>query len=910
MRPVLHSIRIGVAIAAAALFVVPPPAQAIQVVYSPSRPTFNDVIVIEIRDCLQPGTLHWGVNARDGQWEEANEVYRPGGSWMDGKATRTPLDGPAEGNVCRIQLGPFNHTNQFVTSVDFAIQWQNQSWENFGGRDFHIAIGPERITFSPTNPTLNDLVVVTVHDSLPGGELHWGVNEEIREWRPPHTSYWPAGTYILPGGTGANTPLPPPDEKGDSVITLGPFNRGEQVVHTVQSCVRWGSEWDTDFGRNYNLTISTESRPGEPRVTVYTPAEEETLHDELPVEVSVENGGEVELWLDGEQYAVLTEPPFTRSRPLLDIAYGRHHLVARTARDGKVGMDEVSFWRAPRIETVEVPAGLARGATIEDDGNVSFLLHAPGKRFVSLVGSFNQWNPAADVMHPTLDGNWWLRRHLPDGTNYYQYVIDGSRYLADPYSRDVEWKDEKGREHWRGENARSVLEIPRKEYAWKSNHYRRPPLEELVIYEFFIEDFCPGQGFTGVIARLDYIEQLGVNAIEPLPVTEFPGATGWGYNPAFHFAPETTYGTPEELKRLIDECHQRGIAVILDMVLNHMEWQSPLYQLYRADYEASPYFYLFLGENWGFPDLEQQSEEFKRYASDAIGFWLREYRVDGFRYDATRWVGWQGYNDWGASWFAYAGKQADPGSIQIAEHLPADPDLMNQTPMDSGWHDYIRWRLREMLSRGELDAGEFERIMNPLLIGFTNAYQRVAYVESHDEERVPRELMHAGYSFDEAILRSRTAAAVILTTPGIPMLYSGQEFAEIVPKRVGPSVLSWHKLELPTFSGLRDSLSRLVKLRTSEPALRSHSFELLINNEQSDVAAYARHEGDSHVVTVVNFSRYPQEVSIEWPAGGVWNEALSGESRTVTAGQRDSLGLRPGDAGVWRLQSATAMINP
>ena len=128
----------------------------------------------------------------------------------------------------------------------------------------------------------------------------------------------------------------------------------------------------------------------------------------------------------------------------------------------------------------------------------------------------------------------------------------------------------------------------------------------------------------------------------------------------------------------------------MDMVFNHMDYSSPLYQLYGLDYDASPYFHRFLGENWGFPDLRQDSPAFKRYVADMLRGWVEEYHVDGFRYDATRWVGWKGYNEWGAGWFAYAAKQADSNSWQIAEHLPADPDLQSRTEMDTGWHDYFR----------------------------------------------------------------------------------------------------------------------------------------------------------------------------------------------------------------------------
>ena len=157
---------------------------------------------------------------------------------------------------------------------------------------------------------------------------------------------------------------------------------------------------------------------------------------------------------------------------------------------------------------------------------------------------------------------------------------------------------------------------------------------------------------------------------------------------------------------------------------------------------------LFPGDNWGFPDIEQTSGASSVHGRPA-SFLDRGISCDGFRYDATRWVGWQGYNDWGASWFAWAGKQVDTGTYHIAEHLPSDPALSNRDGDGLQWHDYFRWRLRDMLRNAKLDQAEFERIMDPAKLGFDDPFGRMVYTESHDEERLPRELEQAGFSLDE-----------------------------------------------------------------------------------------------------------------------------------------------------------------
>jgi len=851
-------------------------AAAVHIRWSPARPSWEDRIRIAIEGASQGGVLHWGVNARDRLWEQAIPAHRPPGSSTDGLATRTPLSGPDDEGRYFVTLGPFNHPEQLVRSVDFAIQWSDGTWDNNDGADYHIAVGPQRITIAPEQPTVNDPITVTVHNSRPGGMLHWGVNDIQGQWQPPHKVYWPAGTVRFEDGQSVDTPLPPPNEAGESVMQLGPFNQAQQVVRSLHMVVHWGSDWDTDFGRNYNTTLAADTHPSAPTVTFRAPAEGAVAQVALPVTVEVERANRVELWVDGTETTTLDAEPYAFRLPTAELQPGPHVLVARVESQGRAALDERTFWIVPEYEREPLPENAGQGATVHEDGTVTFALYAPEKHFVALIGDFNDWNPNGDLMKLSPDGTWWLRRAVPPGTHRYQFLIDGVTRLADPYARDIEWKDETGAETYRPEAAKAVLEEKGEPYAWQHPDYRRPPANAMLIYEFYIEDLCPGQGFTGVVAKLDYIRDLGANAIEPLPFNEFPGDTSWGYNPSFHFAAESTYGTPRELKRLIDAAHARGLAVIMDMVLNHMDANSALFQLYGQDYDASPYFRLFLGENWGFPDLDQRSDAFKRYTRDVIAYWLQEYRIDGYRYDATRWVEWQGYNDWGASWFAYVGRQAKPDSLHIAEHLPTDPALMNNTEMDAGWHAHYRWRLREMLERAELNGAELQRILDGRRVGFQNSFQRVVYSESHDEERVLRELLKHGYDFDEALRRAETALALTLTTPGIAMIYSGQEWGEYTPRIVGPNPLQWHQLELAPFARLHERVRRLCHLRTSHPALLADNLTLFLNDEHRGVAAYRRSTGNGVVVVAVNFSRNPQDVSLPLPHGeATWRNVMA-----------------------------------
>lgn len=864
------------------------PARAAEIRWSPEAPVRDDVIRIEVAGGSQGGTVHWGVNPRGSQWEPVIPAYRRFGTVMDGLAARTPLQGPDEQGRRWLDVGPFSSPEQAVGELVFAIQWDDGSWENNGGEDFVIPVSSGRIRFDREAYGLNDVVTIRVLRSAPGGELRWGVNAVRGRWQPPDPVYQPAGTKPSGDGLAVDSPLPDPDDDGVSSIVLGSFNRPEQVVTSLHVAVHWGDRWDTDFGRNFNTAIDL-APPGAPEIDLVYPQSGYWVETHLEVH-GTSPAAPVTLWLDGVRIASQSNTAFRFDVPLADRAYGPMSVTVHADTDAGAAMSHAEIWHVPTYPRAVLPEGVGLGATVLASNRVAFALHAPGKRFVSLVGDFNGWDAGADRMNLGTNGTWWIVKELPPGRYAYQYRIEDQLSIADPYATDVEWKDELGRETYRHDRARAILDTAAPPFAWSETGYRRPSLESLLIYEFHIHDLAPGQGYTGVIARLDDIRALGVNAIQPLPFTEFPGDHSWGYNPAFHLAPESSYGTPEELKQLVDAAHARGLAVIADLVFNHMDWNSALYRLYGDDYTASPYFRLFTGENWGFPDIEQDTPQTKAYIRAALHHWIRDYRIDGFRYDATRWTEWEGYNDWGAGWYAYAAKEADPGSIQIAEHIPADPALIRDTEMDTGWHAHFRWRIRDMLQHAYLDQAEFEKVMNATALGFQYNLQRMVYTESHDEERVWREFSRQGYRGEELTDRAISALALTLTAPGPAMIYAGQEFGEMSPKIVGWNPLHWELREDPARRPLVEAAPRLCRLRTTHPALTSEKILFHPPFPEPNVAAYTRGPLTDPVVVAVNFGRRPATIALDLPGPGrAWFDQVSGQP--VEAGEEGIPGL-------------------
>lgn len=871
-----------------------------EVLHEPLHPSVDDVIQIEIHGAPQGGTLHWGVNAVGTTWEQAIPAYRPDGSAVAGIATRTRLQGPDENGVYRIALGPFNNTNQLIRALNFAIQWDDGTWSNKDEKNFNLPISFGRISVTPERPTINDRILVQVRRSRAGGQLRWGINAENDMWQPPANLYWPRGTVAAKDGLAVDSPLSKPDRNGISTTVLGPFNRSEQVVHTLHMAVHWGDDWDTDAGRNYNIVISFDTGTNAPSVRIVSPLNDEAVVDAPNVELLADRADQVELRLNDRVVASVAESPLELKLPFQQLGYGRHQLTARAERNGLVGMQQLYFWKLPAHRVESIPPGTAWGATDNNDGTVTFALHAPGKRFVSVMGDFNGWDPFADMMNYSPDGTWWLTRAVSNGVWQFQYVIEGRRFLADPYSPDVEWKDERGQEGYQPWDARTVLRVGQPEFTWTATNYARPALDQLVIYELHIDDMLPGGGFTGLISKLDYIRDLGFNAIEPLPWTEFASDHSWGYNPSFHFAPESSYGSPDDLKRLIDEAHKRGIAVIMDAVLNHMDRSAPLFQLYGHDYSASPFFRQFSGENWGFPDIDQRSRATKRYMQDVITHWLQEYRVDGIRYDATRFVEWEGYNEWGASWFAFAAHQADPSSYQIAEHIPSDPDFINSTEMDTTWGDHFRWNMRHMIEDARLDREVFAGLMIPSKRGFTNALQRIAYTESHDEERVMHELKARNYPSVERRRRAELAYALTLIAPGPAMIYAGQEIGEDTPKRVGSNPIQWKRTKGALNGENRNLLQTartLTRLRATHSALRGEWVNIH-ENMPDDVVVVDRTGNEGSVLLAGNLGRANRRVTFTLPHSGPWRSALKGRA-LQTRGNESALTLAPGEVAVF-----------
>jgi 1,4-alpha-glucan branching enzyme len=522
---------------------------------------------------------------------------------------------------------------------------------------------------------------------------------------------------------------------------------------------------------------------------------------------------------------------------------------------------------------------------------------------------------------------WWTELDLSFGQYEYEYLlINGSR-LPDPFTRRLS-------------NGKTRVEIgaggvsTADDYNWQSNDYIRPSLDTLIIYELHVDDFAAqgsGQGtFDDVIIRLDHLRESGINAIELMPITEFPGGRSWGYNPEIMSSVEGTYGTPENFKQLVDEAHSRNMAVILDLVWNHATSSTPLWKI-QPNNDLNPYFKNSNDLNpnetegtWGMLDFDHFNDKTIEYINEIHRIWLEEYRIDGFRFDATRFVGWDlNQPQYGLPAWTSAIDELDSNVYQIAEHLPSDPWLVNNTKLTSSWHDSFHDRLIDHIfsSIGTMTAMrqiiglyEYSNWGTP----YADFTQAVKYMVSHDEQSLIQEMVEFdGVSLSQAREIDKFYASLLFTAQGIPMIWQGQEFGfqsgwldnngngNWDEEKLGYRPVDWSLLNTEEGQTHLDHYSRLARFRKMNPAFSKGEFYDLwrYSNERVIVYGYkdeSEGSSDDQVVVIANFSSSNRTVNdVPFLSAGNWYNVTEPGNDLYTA---------DGNYGEYSIPSYSAVI--
>jgi glycosidase len=661
--------------------------------------------------------------------------------------------------------------------------------------------------------------------------------------------------------------------------------------------------------------------------------------EEIEIVALTSGADSLSLFLNNQLHTVSYED--TLRTTIIASGIGRQLIILVAESHGSVYRDSSHFYvrEEPIIENI--PSGMKPGINYLDNTSVLLVLYAPNKKFVYTIGDFNNWEFDPDTsatwqfedeyyfkITPDSTTYWTTLTNLTPGQEYrFQYLVDGNLRIADPYSDKILEQEDNFISDATYPNlipyptdktkySVSVLQTAQSPFQWEATEYEKPDQTNLIIYELLLRDFIAAHDYKTLIDTLDYLDNLGVNAIELMPINEFEGNESWGYNPSFYFAPDKYYGPKDDLKRFVDECHKRNIAVILDIVLNHSYGRSSFVRLYSSgDYgpptEENPWYNVNSPNpvfSWGF-DFNHESEQTKVLVDRINRYWLEEYNFDGFRFDFTK-----GFTNTPGDGGGYDQSRIgilkrmsdniwefDSTAYVILEHFAPDDEEKNLS--DYGmmiWGNNNYNYGEAALGYNTSNKSNFSRISynehsftKPHLVGF---------MESHDEERLMyKNLIHgnSGEDYDikelnTALNRIKLAATFFITIPGPKMIWQfgelGYDFSIDYNGRVGNKPIKWDYFADVNRKKLYKTYSALNFLKLNYEAFSTTDFFVALSG--SNKLIQLNHE-TMDVLIIGNFGIESSTVLPNFQHTGIWYNYFSGDTLDV-ANLQTTMTLEPG----------------
>jgi hypothetical protein len=621
-----------------------------------------------------------------------------------------------------------------------------------------------------------------------------------------------------------------------------------------------------------------------------------------------------------------------------------------------------------------LPAGVRDGINYET-GNTSvvLVLFAPGKNRVSVIGEFpgSNWVEQTNyVMNKTPDGNyWWLRiTGLMPGTEYaFQYLVDGSLKVGEPYAEknldpsndgtipSTTYPALKAYPTGLTTGIVSLLQTNAPAYNWGINSFPRPDKRNLVVYELLLRDFLAAHDWKTLRDTLNYLKTMGVNAIEIMPFNEFEGNESWGYNPDYFLAPDKYYGPKNTLKEFIDSCHSKGIAVLMDIALNHTTGLNPLAALYwnaatSQPAANNPWLNVTATHPYNvFNDFNHESLATRYFTSRVVEHWLQEYKLDGFRFDLSKGFTqntqcggsptneacmFQYHADRVAIWKRYydSCQLKSPGSYVILEHFAENTEEIELSNYGMLLWGNANFNFTEA-SMGYVATSNFEAYLHTAR-GWNNPHL-VGYMESHDEERMMYKNLQFGNTsntahnvrdLNTALKRIELCAGFFFTAPGPKMIWQfgelGYDFS--INRCVDGTVnnncrldnkpIRWDYQSVIQRKRVYDIFSSLNKLRFHpwyKDVFIANNINLTRNLGGAVKNMTIRSATDSSMLCVIgNFEVTAQTSSFAFPSAGTWYDYLNGGTITAT-GSLQSFTLQPGEFHVYLNRNlVNAVITP
>ena len=676
---------------------------------------------------------------------------------------------------------------------------------------------------------------------------------------------------------------------------------------------------DSVFEQNENITLTAEST---------IPADLEILVDNISVKKATNSS--------------IINSDFTPTDS------GNHTITAIAVNGNETKTTSITVFVKTTTQDIARPNNEKSGITINDNG-VTFVLLAPNKTDVTLVGDFNNWQIDENyLMHKDGDYFWITLNDLDSATEYaYQYYIDYQIKIADPYAEKIlDPNNDKYIDNTIYPDLKSyptdlttgnvaTFTTTEETYNWSSSNFDRPNQDNLVIYEMLIRDFTSESSYNEALTHLDYLEDLGVNAIELMPVNEFEGNDSWGYNPSFYMALDKAYGTKNDFKNFVDACHSRGIAVLADVVFNHSFSQSPMVQMYwdaatnkpAADnpwYNQNHNLVDNTSAHWGY-DFDHTSSYTKDFFKDVLDYWMTEYKIDGFRFDFTKGFSntiYEGEDNWASTY------DAERIAIlkEYTDHVWSFDS--NDKPYVIFEHLAENSEEKELANYGILLWGNLNHNYTENTMGFGDnidwiSYKKrgwnspsvLGYMESHDEERMMYKNLEFGketedYSVKDlntALERQETASAFLFSVPGPKMIWQfgelGYDISIDQNGRTGKKPVLWEYLNNVNRKHIYDTWSTFLAFKNKHAVFSTTDFSL---NTSKLLKSITLRDDVMDAIVIGNFDTVDSEISFNFSKAGTWYEYFSGETiEVINTNQTIQL-----DAGEYKLYTSVKVYDP
>lgn len=685
------------------------------------------------------------------------------------------------------------------------------------------------------------------------------------------------------------------------------------------------------------------------------------VNDNINVTAIASQTADMKLYLNGTVIETQNAVTSISANPILTTT-GNNEIVVEATAGATTKKDTLRFF-VGGVNVAPLPPGVKDGINYAaNNTEVTLVLMAPGKSRVSVIGEFpgSNWTEQLQYqMNKTPDGNyWWVTiTNLTPGTEYaFQYLVDGNLKVGDPYAEKVLDPFNDGTipaSHYPGLRAYpagqsgivSIVQTAPPAYNWTINSFNRPDKRSLVVYELLLRDFLSQPNWNVLKDTLAYLQRMGINAIELMPFNEFDGNNSWGYNPSYFLAPDKYYGPKNKLKEFIDTCHRRGIAVIMDIALNHATGSSPLAALYwnsatNQTAANNPWFNVTATHPFSvFHDFNHQSPATQYYFKRVVEHWLTEYKLDGFRFDLSK--GFTQTNSggnvglWGqydasrvALWKKYYDtlQVKSPGSYAILEHFADDVEERELSDYGMMFWGNANHEFTEA-AMGWLPGSNFQRAIHSVR-NFSKPHL-MAYMESHDEER----LMYKNLTFGNnsvstyntrdtaiALKRIEMSTGFFMMIPGPKMIWQFGELGyhysitschpgNTIPQpypsddcRTNPKPIRWDFRQEIKRQRLYDIYVSLGKLR-HHPWYKDVFIANNINLTHSLAGGFKymriRSAQDTSMIVIVgNFDVTAKSENVTFPNAGTWYDYLNGNTFTST-GAAQAITLQPGEFHIY-----------